>query len=111
MSTINNFRYKLEQRRIQRENSLKNHESEKSQIEPLEKLSSNKQKKLVLSSEQTKALEKSLIIFLSDPLVDLPINSEDLLCRLQLGTKNYDLTTDLLNGILVKFSTVYKLIK
>lgn len=108
MSTIDNFRFKLEQRRIERENSLKKLEAEKP---PRENLLQNESKKLVLSPEQKTDIEKALIKFLSDPLVDLPINTEDLLYSLKLSTGNFKLTSDLLNGILLKLSTAYKLLK
>lgn len=108
MSTVDNFRFKLEQRRIERENSLRKLETEKP---PRENLLSNESKKLALSSELKTDIEKALIKILSDPLVDLPINSEDLLYQLKLSTGNFRLTSDLLNGILLKLSTAYKLIK
>lgn len=96
---MDKFRYKLEQRRIEREKFSE------------ESIKKDSKKIQTLSSDEKILIEKNLISYLNDPLIDLPINSEDLLYKLSLSFENCIINRDFFNKLLIKLSLTYKLIK
>ncbi len=98
---ITHYRHKLEQRRIQREHAL---------VNKLEGPMNNDAQR-TMSTEEEYDIEKHLVEILSDPLVDLPLNSQDVLSKVRKHFKNTHISEDFLNSLLAKFSATFKLIK
>ncbi len=102
------FRQKLEKRQAERE---------KFQKKPNEYIVDNHVKMQdsnnLMSRVQKYNIEKYLVEVLSDPLVDLPINSNEILikARKYFIKRSLNISEEFFNKLLVKFSTTYKLIK
>lgn len=98
-NSIEHFRNKLEKRRQERAHFLNSN------------LTSRPKKENLTSDNVKSEIEKSLLKHLNDPLVDLPISSEDILFKLNLNFREHDINKESVNKYLFKFSTTYKFIK
>lgn len=98
---LSHFKYKLEQRRVEREKiDEKNNDS-----------NNTNQKLTSLSFNQELKIEAYLVSYLKNPLIDLPLSSEDILFELGMKFKDMIITDEFLQKLLIKFALNYKLIK
>jgi hypothetical protein len=104
---ITHYRHRIEQRRIQREHALLN--KLEGPIDSDVQRTTSVQGSM--STEEEYDIEKYLVEILSDPLVDLPLNSQDVLSKVRKHFKNTHISEDFLNILLAKFSATFKLIK
>lgn len=97
-NSIEHYRNKLEKRRQERSRLFV-----KSLNEPKRQHS--------LTDNVRLEIEKAMLRHLNDPLMDLPISSDDILFKLKLNFKEYEINYELINKYLFKYSTTYQFIK